>query len=424
MQLFKFGGASVKDAPGVRNLGRIVQDFSSRPLIVVVSAMGKTTNALEKVAQAFFYKNGDPQAILEQIKQDHLAIVKDLFPLGNESIYAELEECFAAVAWNLEDEPIKEYDFEYDQIVSLGELVSTKIVAAYLNQIGIGAEWLDARDFIKTDDTWREGRIDWKGTQEAIDSGLKPKINGNPNFVGVVQGFIGVTSENYTITLGREGSDYTASIFAYCLNASGVTIWKDVPGVLNADPKYFSGTVMLNQISFEDAIELAYYGAGVIHPKTIQPIRNKNIPLFVKSFIHPENAGTVINAEQNPLPVPSFISKPNQVLIAITSRDFSFIMEDHLAEIFHLFAERGLKINFMQNSAVSFSVCVSWDEYKLPGLLAELEKTYNITVREGVELLTIRYYNQSTLNRLLAGKVQLLESKAGETIQIVSVPQT
>ncbi len=420
MQLFKFGGASVKDAQGVRNLGRIVRDFSSKPLLIVVSAMGKTTNALEKVAQAFFYKNGDAQALLETIKQSHLTIVKELFPAGNEGIYAELDECFAAVAWNLEDEPIKEYDFEYDQIVSLGELVSTKIIAAFLQQEGLPCEWLDARDYVRTDDTWREGRIDWKETQAAIDQNLVPKLNANPNFVGVVQGFVGVTSENYTTTLGREGSDYTASIFAYCLNAQSVTIWKDVPGVLNADPKYFSGTVMLNQISFEDAIELAYYGAGVIHPKTIQPIKNKNIPLYVKSFIHPENTGTVINAEPNPLPVPSFISKPNQVLISITSRDFSFIMEDHLAAIFSLFASKGVKINFMQNSAVSFSVCVTWDEFKIPEIVKELEKAFNVSQQSKVELLTIRYYNQSTLNKLLSGKILLLESKAGETIQIVT----
>ena len=420
MQLFKFGGASVKDAQGVRNLVRIVRDFSNRPLIVVVSAMGKTTNALEKVAEAFYYKNGDPIALLELVRQEHLTIVKELFPKGNEEIYAQVDECFAAAAWNLEDEPVKSYDFEYDQLVSLGELVSTKIIAAFLKLQDLSCEWLDARDFIRTDDTWREGRVDWKETQEAVDRLLLPKLNTHANFLGVVQGFIGVTAENYTTTLGREGSDYTASIFAYCLNASSVTIWKDVPGVLNADPKYFSGTVMLNQLSFEDAIELAYYGAGVIHPKTIQPIKNKNIPLFVKSFIHPENSGTVINAESNPLPVPSFISKPGQVLISITSRDFSFIMEDHLSEIFGLFASSGIKINFMQNSAVSFSICVTWDEFKIPQIIKQLEKEFNIFTQNNAELLTIRYYNQGTLQSLLKNKLVLLESKAGETIQLVT----
>ncbi len=418
MQIFKFGGASVKDADGVRNLDRIVTGFAHPPLIIVVSAMGKTTNALEKVAEAYFYKTTDPKPLLAEVKNYHLEIANALFPDLDDVIYADLEECFAALEWDLEDSPIKGYDFHYDQIVSLGELVSTKIVAAYLNK-SRKTHWLEARDYIKTDDTWREARIDWKETQRAIDELLIPQINANPNFIAVVQGFVGVTSENFTSTLGREGSDYTASIFAHCLNADNVTIWKDVPGVLNADPKFFSGTVMLNQISFEDAIELAYFGAGVIHPKTIQPIRNKNIPLHVKSFLNPENAGTVINQEQNPLPVPSFIFKLNQVLISITTRDFSFIVEDHLAEIFGVFAENGVKINFMQNSAVSFSVSVSADEFKIPAIIAELNKSYNVSNQTNIELITIRYFNQTTIDRLLKGKQLLLEMKAGETIQMV-----
>lgn len=421
MQVFKFGGASVKNADGVRNLVKIVSQYGSRPLLVVVSAMDKTTNALEKVAEAWFYKQGDSKVLLEEVKRFHVSIIHDLFGVeGSAAIASEIDDCFAAVEWDLDDEPVKSYDFHYDQLVSLGELVSTKIVAAYMQQYIPEACWLEARDYIKTDDTWREGRILWPETTRLVQDKLVPFFEQNPKSVAITQGFTGETSENFTTTLGREGSDYTASVFAHCLNAESVTIWKDVPGVLNADPKFFSGTVMLNQISFEDAIELAYYGAGVIHPKTIQPIKNKNIPLYVKSFLQPQNTGTIISNEQNPLPVPSFIVKKNQVLISITSRDFSFIMEDHLADIFRLLAEAGIKLNFMQNSAVSFSLCINADKFKVPALEQELSKTYNVQVKPNVEIITIRYFNQSTIDRLSKDKQILLEVIAGETVQLVT----
>ncbi len=332
------------------------------------------------------------------------------------SIGMAINNAFVELDWAIEEEPTHTYDHEYDQIVSIGEILSTKIVNAYLNQTGIKSKWLDARDFIQTDNTFREGKVDWDLTQKLVDKNALLKADGA---VIITQGFIGGTSENFTTTLGREGSDYTAAIIAYTSNAESVTIWKDVAGVLNADPKWFDETTKMDQLSYQDAIELAYYGATVIHPKTIKPLQNKTIPLYVKSFLNAEETGTVINEKQSTLPVPCFIFKIDQVLISISPKDFSFIVEENLSTIFNLFAEKKVKINTMQNSAISFSVSVDNDSRKLPDLIKALQNEYRVLYNEGLELITIRYYDQSTIDRVSQKKQILLEVKSRHTVQMV-----
>lgn len=419
MKVFKFGGASVKDAGAVKNVATILKRFPNENSVVVVSAMGKTTNALEQLTKAFFYSSKDAEALLEDIKKYHFSIIEDLFPDKSHPIYNDINNTFVELDWAIEDEPTHGYDHEYDQIVSIGEIISTKIVSAYLNEAGITSKWQDARDFIQTDNTYREGKVDWELTQQLVNKHLTPELSKGEGTVVVTQGFIGGTSENFTTTLGREGSDYTAAIIAYTTDAKSVTIWKDVPGVLNADPKWFDKTQKLEQISYQDAIELAYYGATVIHPKTIKPLQNKKIPLYVKSFVHPEDQGTVINDVQSPLPIPCFIFKMNQVLISISPKDFSFIVEENFSDIFKLFAEHHIKINMMQNSAISFSLCVDNDHYKLPELIKTLQKDYRVLYNERLELVTIRYYDQATIDRVTVNKKVLLEVKSRYTVQMV-----
>lgn len=420
MKVFKFGGASVKDAEAVRNVATILKRFSGENIVVVVSAMGKTTNALEVLTDAFFYASGKAERILDGVKKYHFDIVEQLFPNKNHPIYDEINNVFVELDWAIEGEPTHSYDYEYDQIVSIGEIVSTKIVSAYLNEAGVKNIWLDARDFIQTDNTYREGKVEWEQTAFAVDRFLdKFEITTEKGAIVLTQGFIGGTSENFTTTLGREGSDYTAAIIAYTTDAESVTIWKDVPGILNADPKWFNDTQKLEQLSYQDAIELAYYGATVIHPKTIKPLQNKKIPLYVKSFIAPDEKGTIINEQQSPLPIPCFIFKVNQVLISISPKDFSFILEENLSAIFKLFAEHHIKINVMQNSAISFSVCVDNDTHKLPELIKVLQKEYRVLYNEPLELITVRYYNQATIDRVTVDKTVLLEVKSRYTAQLV-----
>lgn len=413
MKVFKFGGASVKDANAVKNVGRILNLFPNEDIIVVISAMGKVTNALERLTDAFFYKKENAADVLNEIKKYHFDIVDQLFSNKQHPIYDELNNTFVELEWAIEDEPTHSYNHEYDQIVSMGELISTKIVSAYLNEVKINNQWLDARGIIQTDNTYREGRVDWELTQKLSEHLSKQKG------ITITQGFIGGTSENFTTTLGREGSDYTAAILAFTTNSESVTIWKDVPGVLNADPKWFDETKKLEQISYQDAIELAYYGATVIHPKTIKPLQNKKIPLYVKSFIDPNEKGTVINEIQSPLPIPCFIFKVNQVLISISPKDFSFIIEENLSDIFNLFAEEQVKVNVMQNSAISFSVSVDNDERKLPDLIKTLQKQYRVLYNDNLELITIRYYDQATIERVTIDKKILLEVKSRNTVQLV-----
>ncbi|MCW8311944.1 aspartate kinase [Sphingobacterium thalpophilum] len=415
MQVFKFGGASVKDAESVRNSARIISKYKGEALLVVISAMGKTTNLLEKLTKEYYNNTGLQFQTLEEAKAFHFHILQELFPTGG-TIFDEIANCFVEIEWILEEDPQDSYDYLFDQIVSMGELISTKIVAAYLASTGEKVKWLDARDYILTDNTYREAIVDWSKTEEKIRAELPSILD---SYIVITQGFLGGTSENFTTTLGREGSDYSAAIFAACLNAENVTIWKDVPGVLNADPKWFEKTELIPELSYTDAIELTYYGATVIHPKTIKPLQNKKIALNVRSFVDPESPGTVIKSTNQTLPVPSFIFKVNQIFISISPRDFSFIVEDNLRDIFNLFHQHRIKINMMRNTAINFAVSVDDTGQNLTDLIAELEQRFKVTYESGLELITIRYYNQETINRVLVDKEVISELKDTYTCQLL-----
>jgi aspartate kinase len=418
MQVFKFGGASVKDAEAVINVAKVLkQVHKDSKLCVVISAMGKTTNALEELTNAFFYHTGNPSLILDGIKKFHFGICNQLFSSTTHPIYQDLENTFVELHWSIEDEPTHSYDFEYDQIISIGEVLSTKIVSAYLNSVNVNNTWIDARGLIQTDNTYRDAIVDFDLTESLLKKSVTPLFNQTP--IIITQGFIGGTSENFTTTLGREGSDYTASIIAYCLNAESVTIWKDVPGVLNADPKWFNHTKKIDELSYQDAIELTYYGATVIHPKTIKPLQNKNIPLYVKSFLKPEQEGTVIKDSETRLNIPSYIFKINQVLISIQPKDFSFIAETNLSLIFEVFSKHHVKINLMQLSAISFSVCCDHDAAKINSLVEELQTTFKVLYNANLELMTVRYYNVDTITSLTKNKIILLEQRSRFTVQMV-----
>ena len=384
MLVFKFGGASVKDASAVKNVAQIISMFPSKKKLIVVSAMGKTTNLIEEIVDALWKNNYESfRYLVDQIYKIHLRIVDDLFIEKHEGLVNFLEDVRDNLLERV-NKPISEnYDFEYDQIVSIGEHISTKIVEEYLLDQTNLALWIDTKQYIRTDNTYRNGNVDWAKTQELITNNLVPLYK-NSDII-ITQGFIGSTSEGFATTLGREGSDYTAGIYAYCLNAESVTIWKDVPGMLNADPKWFDDTVKLNQISFQEAIELAYYGATVIHPKTIKPLQNKNIPLLVKSFVNPSEAGTIISesTEFDHL-IPSFIFKMNQIKIGITPKDFSFIAEENLSHLFHVLSNSGVQINLMQNSAISFDFVIDNKANIIKDLFSNLEKDFIVEIEEGL----------------------------------------
>lgn len=416
MQVFKFGGASVKDAESVKNSAYIISKYKVGALLVVVSAMGKTTNLLEDVTKAYYHNTGEAFEMLEKAKVFHFNILSALFEDHNHPIFDEIANCFVEIEWILEEEPQDSFDYLFDQIVSTGEIVSSKILAAYLNHIGVNSKWLDARNYIMTDNTYTEAQVNWEKTEAIIQAEIPHILQ---EYVGITQGFIGSTSENFTTTLGREGSDYSAAIFAACLDAQHVTIWKDVPGVLNADPKWFEKTKLIPELSYTDAIELTYYGATVIHPKTIKPLQNKNIQLNVRSFLNPEVPGTKIKSTNVSLPVPSFIFKVNQILISISPRDFSFIVEDNLRDIFNLFHQFRIKLNMMHNSAINFSVAVDDTGQNIIDVLEELKKKFKVNIETGLELITIRYYNQETINRVLVNKEVISELKDTYTCQLL-----
>lgn len=418
MKVFKFGGASVKDAEGVKNVAEIVYTYLNESPFIVVSAIGKVTNALEEICKSYFEKNENTNKLIETLKQKHFEIAAALVPENN-PVFDDLENIFAELYWAVEEEQIKSYDYEYDQIVSAGEMLSTRIVAAYLNHIGIPVQWLDARDLIRTDETFREGNVDWEFSSGKILAAWNDLQRNNTGACILTQGFIGGTSDNFTTTLGREGSDYSAAIFAHCLNAEEVIIWKDVPGVLNADPKEFPEAILLNEISYYDAIELAYFGATVIHPKTLKPLQNKNIPLRVKSFLHPDLPGTVIGKDDFKNTVPTFIFKKNQVLISISPRDFSFIIEENIRDIFEQLSQRRIKVNLMQNSALKFSLCVNESNGKLREFIDVLSQRYKVLYNADCELITIRNYTEE-LSKKLSNKRQILvEQKSRNTIQMI-----
>jgi len=417
-QVFKFGGASVKNAEAIVNVYKILTNYPLTGLWVVISAMGKTTNALEEVVKSCFERDGKALEKLITIRRFHEKIIEELGLQNDVTLTNLFNNFFTSAEWEIEDSDISDYDKKYDQIVSLGEFISTLIVSAYFRKQGLDNVWIDARDLIKTDNRYREASINWEETAQSILVAQRS----NSQLIKITQGFIGCDFENYTTTLGREGSDYTAAVVAYALEAEKMTVWKDVPGVLNADPKWFDNTVLLNHLSYLDTIELAYYGATILHPKTIKPLQNKNIPLYVKSFVNPNLPGTRIDNNTSGLTVPSFIFKVNQLLISISPKDFSFIVEENLSHIFLLFSKYGVKINTMQNSALSFSVCVDYDEKKSATLISALRENYKVLYNTGLELITIRNYDQSTINRVMDTKRLLLEVKSRNTVQLVVLP--
>ena len=416
MLVFKFGGASVKDAAGVTNLARIVKKYEGQQLLIVVSAMGKMTNALERLTKAYADQSDELDSIYADIKAYHYHILEGLFEHGH-PVFNEVANTFVEIDWMIEDEPHDDYDFIYDQIVSIGELVSTRIVAAYLNQAGIKTQWLDVRGYIHTDNNYREGNVYWDKTKASITMDIPAMLNKG---VVVTQGFLGGTSENFTTTLGREGSDYTASIFASCLDAESVTTWKDVPGILNADPKFFADTIKFDELSYTEAIEMTYYGASVIHPKTIKPLQNAKIPLLVKSFNDPDAPGTVIKETATTLfEKPVIILKQNQVLLSISAKDYSFISEDHLSDIFKLFAQNHVKINVMQTSALSFTVCFDLYQERFEKLLTGLSLDFKVKYNLDISLITVRHYKHDALRVLTSDKIVLLEQISRNTAQVV-----
>jgi aspartate kinase len=416
MKVFKFGGASVRDAAGIKNVASILQDYKQESLVIIVSAMGKTTNALEAVINAHAKQTGEAQALYEGVKEQHYAIMRELFDVGDE-VFTSVHDTFVEGEWVLEEKPDDNYDYMYDQIVCMGELVSTKIVAAYLSKARLKTQWLDARDVVITDNTYREGWVIWDKTK-ANCTRIVPPMLAQGGFV-VTQGFIGSTTENFTTTLGREGSDYSASIFSHCLDAESMSIWKDVPGVLNADPRLFENTIKLDRLSYKEAIEMTYYGASVIHPKTIKPLQNKSIPMFVKSFLDPKAPGTEISSDNEDTYPPIIVLEKNQVLLHISTLDYSFVAEQHMAQLFGKLADLRLFVNSMQNTAISFTICVPNVPDRIERFIKDVSKDFKVKKEEDLELITIRHYTSETIDNLKKGKIVLFEERIRNTMQMV-----
>lgn len=415
MEIFKFGGASIKDAASVKNVLNVLQKTGYNNKVIVVSAMGKMTNALEIVISKYLHTGEAPKDLLAEIKDFHLEIVNNLFESPAAPVFGMVDDLFIELNNFLVHNKSQQYDFVYDQIVCYGELLSSSIVSQYLKAQGIDQTWLDARKLIQTDSIYRDATVQWDETQQRISGRIKP------GQLYLTQGFIAADANNFTTSLGREGSDYTAAIFAYCLNAEKVIIWKDVPGILNADPKVFENPQLLNQISYEEAIELAFFGASVIHPKTLQPLQRKEIPLFVKSFINPGEAGTAVSKGQTLIPaVPCFIVKKNQVLISLSSLDFSFMVEDNISEIFKLFHLYQMKVDLIQNSAISFSVCVDNRFNNLEKLIQHLKARFKVSFTTGVSLYTIRHFDDNAVRSLEKDKEVLLKQVMQNTVQLVT----
>lgn len=415
MRIFKFGGASVKDAAGIKNVYDVLQKVGFDDVLLVVSAMGKTTNALEVVVKDYFDKTASLQSSIQDVKKYHNQILLDLFEDDKNSVFKAVSDLFLELEHFLSHNKSPNYNFVYDQIVSFGELLSTTVLSHYMNYRDLKTTWIDVRNYIKTDATYRDAEVDWELTQKNISKIAKKKV------LHITQGFLGSDDNGFTTTLGREGSDYTAAIFAYCLNAQSVTIWKDVPGVMNADPRYFENAILLNQISYREAIELAFYGASVIHPKTLQPLQKKEIPLYVKSFLEPLLAGTKVSKGVDLEPyLPCYIVKKNQLLMSLSSIDFSFIMEGNISEIFALLHEYKIKVNLIQNSAISFSVCIEDKFGNFQSLKNILLKKFKVSYNENVSLYTIRHFSDQAAHIVEENKVVVLKQISRETMQIVT----
>lgn len=417
MRVFKFGGASIKDAESIQNVASIVRRFPNDSLVIVISASGKTTNAMELVLKAYWERDlEEMQATLNKVKAHHKALTDGLFPNLEHPVYNEIHDILIDLEWILEEEPQDEFDYLYDQIVGTGELLSTTIVSAYFNEVNLKTTWLDVRDCIKTDNTYRDANINWEETEGAIKEKVPALLTQG---LVITQGFLGGTTENFTTTLGREGSDFTAAIFSYCLDAQDMSIWKDVPGVLTADPRLFDHPTLVEQLSYSEAIEMTYYGAQVIHPKTIRPLQNKTIPLHVKSFIDPEGKGTIIGAFEDKNYPPMIVVKKEQAILRMVSKDFFFVDEVKFSKLFETLAKHRIKVNMTQNTALAFSVCVNDDAQKIEALIADLEMNYEVKKIEGLKLVTIRHTSEALFDRIIDARKIYLEEKIGSNIQLV-----
>lgn len=415
MKVFKFGGASIKDSQAIRNVLHVLQTVGYTDSLIIASAMGKTTNALEDVVNAYFHNSEQLEQSIQLVRDYHLNLLQELFTEAHQEVYDKINGYFAEMDFFLKTNKSPNYNFVYDQIVVYGEIISTTILSCFFNTNHITNTWIDARNLVKTDTTYRDAQVDWQATEENIQQQLQP------DHLYITQGFIGSDPNHFSVTLGREGSDYSAAIFAYCLDAESVTIWKDVPGVLNADPRYFKETVLLNQISYTEAIELAFYGASVIHPKTLQPLQRKEIPLYVKSFVNPLLPGTSVSKGVDLEPYTScFIVKKNQLLVSFSSKDFSFIMEHQVSDIFRLFAENHIKVNVIQNSAISFSVCIEDKFGHFVRVLEQLKDKFKITYNENVDLYTIRHVTNQAAQLVMKDKTVLLKQVNRDTMQLVT----
>jgi aspartate kinase len=405
MKIYKFGG--------IKNVVRVLRNEGFKNTLIVISAMGKMTNAFEKIVSSCHLKTDDLQQNIQFVRDYHLTIMADLFENKSNLIFNEVEALFEELNKFLATNKSTDYNFIYDQIVGVGELLSTKIVSAYLNEIGIENQWVDVRNYLKTDDNYRDSYVNWKETNKNIS-----KLS--PNKLFITQGFLGADAQGNTTTLGREGSDYSAAIFAYCLNAKSLTIWKDVDGVLNADPRYFENALLLRQISYSEAIEMAFYGASVIHPKTLKPLENKNIPLYVRSFYNLELSGTTVGKGVDLIPeVPCFILKENQVLVSISALDFSFMVEYNLSDIFKILHDNKLKVNLIQNSAISFSVCIEDKFNNFQHFLTAMKSKYKVFFTENVSLYTIRHATEKAIEEIEQKGEVLLKQATKGTVQIV-----
>ena len=418
MLVFKFGGASINSIDRIKNTAEIIKENAGKKLLVVVSAMGKTTNALEKIAEAYFEnRKDDALQLFEQVKNNHLEIVKYLLVHNWKPAEEQLKEFFTEIEWMLHDKPVRSYDYYYDQIVCCGELLSTCIVAHYLEELKVKSKWLDVRDIFRTDNNFRDAGVDFPFTEGKINVNVKPLFSEFD--VVMTQGFIGSTDENESTTLGREGSDYSAAIFANILNAENLTIWKDVPAVMNADPNKFNEAVNIPLLNYTEVIEMAYYGAQVIHPKTIKPLQNKNIPLLVKSFLDTELPGTIINADKTVNLPPIIVLKSQQVLIHFRSKDFSFMEGKALGQLHKIFNVVKLQPNLTQNTAISFICCFDGHAEKTGLIAANASLLFDVDVERDLSLLTVRHYDDATINKLTTGRNVILEQRTPETMQAV-----
>ncbi len=418
MKVLKFGGASINSVERIKNVGNILSLYKEEKLVVVISAMGKITNALEKIAEAFYQSNKEEALrLFEEIKASHLELLNTLITSGATDAKENLLNFFTEVEWLLHDKPLKDYDYYYDQIVCIGELLSSLIVSAYLNDAGINNLWIDVRDIVRTDDDFRDANVDQLYTLNKVNDIVIPMFSAT-NII-ITQGFIGSTDENESTTLGREGSDYSAAVFANMTDAESVTIWKDVEGVMNADPKEFKDAKFIAALSYDEVIEMAYYGAQVIHPKTIKPLQNKKIPLLVKCFLNPVSGGTLISQQHvNGLP-PIIVLKQNQVLMQLSSKDFSFVGEELISSLYKIFSEIKIKPNLTQSGAITLFYCLDDLPEKIEKLALAASEIFDVVIEKNLTLLTIRHYSEEIISKLTADKNIVLEQKTKETIQIL-----